>query len=620
MDGELAVHEDLRAALAGDDFETIRRLLATVVPESLSPLDYEKVRRTLDRVSRPGKVRVAYLGNFTMDLLPDYVAVLGAREGIGTSSYLGAFGQYTQEVLDEKSGLHAHAPDLVFLALSLRQLERERMARFGDLDAAERRALREDVLEHLVSWTVSARERLSATLVVANFPAPGFPGAGIADATSPYGEGEFYLELNLEMLRRFKGEPRVQVFDADRVAARHGKDRVIDPRMLYLARMEWAPGFLPAMAQEILRHVKAARNLTRKCLVLDLDGTLWGGVVGEDGPAGVRVGPGNPEGEAHLDFQHRVKDLQRRGILLAVCSKNNPEEAMEVFRTRPEMPLREEDFAALEIGWAPKHQGVRRIAERLGIGLDSLVFVDDNPAEAELIRQMLPEVEVGFLPADPADHAAWLERATWFEKPTILAEDARKTAQYEEQRHREALRADAGDLETYLYSLDTQVRIRSARGEDLARVHQLFAKTNQFNLTTIRYSLGELEAFQRGANSELGVVWARDRFGELGTIGAWLLVHEEPALRLDSFVLSCRALGRGIETAVMNHVKARLGRGRFEHLAARFLPSGRNTPAEGFLDAEGFLRSGLGPEGSRLYALSRSEIAPRPCGWIRVLP
>ncbi|MEO6195463.1 MAG: HAD-IIIC family phosphatase [Thermoanaerobaculia bacterium] len=588
--------------------------------EKLTSNDVSLLSRTLQARPEAPDVRLGYLANFTLDPLPRWVDLHFAREGWRAAHYVGGFGQYVQEVLGENTGLAAFSPDLVLLALSLRQLRPEAWAAFAALSAAERRDLKEDVASHVESWALAALERTPATLLVANFPVPAQPAFGVADLNTEYGETEFFLDLNLDLLRRFKGHPRVQIFDLDRLASRFGKDRVLDRRMYYLAKMEWSPAFLGCVAAELVRHARAARAQARKCLVLDLDNTLWGGVVGEEGPAGVKIGPGDPEGEAFLDFHHRLKALQAQGVLLAVCSKNNLDDVTELFDSRPEIPLRLADFAAVEISWEPKHEGLKRIAAALNIGTDSLMFMDDNPAEVSLIQQMLPEVKSVLLPPDPAEYVAVIDRLTDFERTTVLEEDSRKTAQYRENREREALRTASGELGTYLASLRTELAITRARREDLPRIHQLFTKTNQFNLTTQRYTPSEVERFIASPICELWVVRGRDRFGDLGAVGIVLLRRDGRVVYIDSFLMSCRAMGRGIETAIMNHVKHRLldEPGHLE-LRGRYLPTAKNKPVETFYEDQGFRLLERRDSGEKLYVLRRIDTREVPCEWIEVV-
>jgi FkbH-like protein len=612
-----ALAETLAAA---HDAGALRAALAAVDPDKLTATEAGVLSRALHAWGAPPDVKIAYLGNFTLDLLPGCVDVACAREGLRVASYVGKLDQYVQEILDEGSTLVRWQPDIVFLALSLRLLRPDRVAAFPRLSTAERHELREEVAAHLESWATAALDRVPATLLLANFPSPAFPLAGVADSKAEYGETEFFLDLNLDLLRRFKSRPRVRLVDLDRLTGRFGKERVIDRKMFYLARMEWSPAFLPVVAGELARQVTAVQGIARKCLVLDLDNTLWGGVVGEDGAAGVKIGRGDPEAEAFLDFQHRVKALQAQGVLLAVCSKNNPADVKEVFDTRPELPLKLADFAAQEICWDPKPQALRRIAAALNLGTDSLVFLDDNPAEVSMVTQMLPEVKAVLLPPDPAEYGSVLDRLADFERAAVLAEDRQKTEQYRQNRERADLQAAAGDLASYLMSLRTELEIRRVRREDLERVHQLFHKTNQFNVTTQRYSLAEIERCAASHQCELWTARARDRFGDLGTVAVVLLKQNGRSLLVDSLLMSCRAMGRGIETALLNHVKSRL----LEHralldLRARYLPTAKNKPVESLFESHGFWVSEARPTGEKLYALGRSEAKLESCDWIQVL-
>ncbi|HSN89254.1 MAG TPA: HAD-IIIC family phosphatase [Thermoanaerobaculia bacterium] len=601
----------LRTALAGLDLDRLDSGVWDLLARGL---------RGGEETAQVPDIRLAVLSNFTLDLLPRFLSVRAAAEGVRTAGYVGPFDQHVQEVLNPESGLHRFRPDAVFLALSLHRLRPERFDAFATLIADDRRTLREEIADHLESWATAALERLSATLLIANFPSPPRPLAGVADVKAGYGETEFFLELNLDLLRRFKGNPRLRLVDADALTARFGKEQVLDRKLHYLAKMDWSPAFLPVVAGELVRQLRAIRGQSKKCLVLDLDNTLWGGVVGEEGPAGVRIGPGEPEGEAFLDFHRRLLALRAQGVLLAVCSKNNPADVAEVFETRPEIPLRPTDFAATEICWDPKHEGLRKIAKALNIGTDSLVFLDDNPVEIELIRQMLPEVEAVQMPADPAEYPAVLDRLTFFERAIVLEDDLKKAEQYQQNRERDELRSTTGDLGDFLKSLGTELEIRRARPDDLPRVHQLFTKTNQFNVTTIRYTQADIERFAASSDHELWVARARDRFGDLGTISAMLLAKEGSALVIDSFLMSCRAMGRGIETALTNHLKSRVEANVAHELQARYLPTAKNKPVENLYEEQGFRLVETGEGGEKKYVLGKGEAVLRDCGWINLTP
>jgi FkbH-like protein len=616
-DSKLEPRAVAEALAKAPDAAALQRALLPLDLEKLTANDVSLLSRTLQ--GRPGEpdVRIGYLANFTLDPLPRWADLCFARERLRAAHYVESAGQYVEEVLGDHTGLADFDPHLVLLALSLRQLRPEVWPCFAALAPAERRDFREEVASHVESWALAALDRTPATLLVANFPAPAQPAFGVADLNAEYGETEFFLDLNLDLLRRFKGHPRVQVFDLDRLASRFGKDRVLDRRMYYLAKMEWSFPFLGCVAGELARHARAARGLGRRGLVLELDNTLWGGALAEDGPAGVRIGAGDPEGEAFLDFQHRLKALQAQGVLLAACSRNHPGDVRELFDSRPEIPLRLDDFAALELSWSPKHEGLKKIASALGLDTGSLVFMDTDPAEVSLVQQMLPEVKAVLLPPDPAELTAVIDRLTDFERTAVSADDAWQTGQH---REREAPRTAAGDLGTCLATLRTELAITRAKRDDLPRVHQLFTRTSQFNLTTPRYTPAEVERFIASPICELWVVRARDRFGDQGTVGAVLLRRDGRIVYIDSFLVSCRAMGRGIETAIMNHVKHRLldEPGHLE-LRGRYLPTAKNRPVETFYDDQGFRLLERRDSGEKLYVLRRTETREKPCEWIEVV-
>jgi FkbH-like protein len=616
-DSKLEPRAVAEALAKAPDAAALQRALLPLELEKLTSNDVSLLSRTLQ--GRPGEpgVRIGYLANFTLDPLPRWVDLCFAREGLRAAHYVESAGQYVEEVLGDQTGLIAFDPHLVLLALSLRELRPEVWSRFAALPPAERRDFREEVASHVESWALAALDRTPATLLVANFPVPAQAAFGVADLNAEYGETEFFLDLNLDLLRRFKGHPRVQVFDLDRLASRFGKDRVLDRRMRYLARMEWSFPFQSCVAAELARHAQAALGRSRRCLVLDLDNALWGGTLGEDGPAGVRIGRGDPEGEAYLDFHHRLKALQVQGVRLAACGRSHPADLREVFASRPEIPLRLDDFAALELSWSPKHEGLRKIAAALGLDTGALVFLDADPAEVSLVQQMLPEVKAVLLPSDPSDLTAALDRLTDFERTAVPAEDAWPAGQ---PRGPEAPRTAAGDLGTCLATLRTELAITRAKRDDLPRVHQLFTKTSQLNLTTPRYTPSEVERFIASPICELWVVRARDRFGDQGTVGAVLLRRDGRVVYIDSFLVSCRAMGRGIETAMMNHVKHRLldEPGHLE-LRGRYLPTPQNKPVETFYDDQGFRLLERRDSGEKLYVLRRTEAREKPCEWIEVV-
>jgi FkbH-like protein len=609
---------DSIASITEPGFAEIRAELRGQDPAGFDGAFCRGIHRRLRALRRAPDLRIGLLGNVTLDLLPPFVTTHCARDGWLARTQVGGIGQEMQALVAPE--LQDFAPDLLVLVLSLRLLRPEAMAKLPALSADQRRALRDEVLDHVEQWATLAARQTRATLVVANFPAPVQPALGIADAKADYGEAEFHLDLNLELLRRMRSHARVQLLDLDRIAAGIGQARAFDPRLFHLAKMDWSPAMMAAVGEALARHAVAARGAARKCLVLDLDNTLWGGVVGEEGPQGVLVGPGDATGEAFAAFQQRIRTLKQRGILLALCSKNNPADVEEVFALRPEMPLRRDDFSAAAIGWNAKHEGLRAIAQELNIGVDSLVFIDDNPAEVTLVRELLPEVEAVLLPEDPARFVAVLDGLHAFEKAVVLPDDIGKAEQYVQAAARTRLSATAASFEDYLAGLETRVTLRRARPADLPRVAQLCAKTNQFNISGKRHALGELEAMLESDTHEILCVSVADRFGDLGLVGVAVLREAEAAVHVDTLLMSCRALGRGVETALMNAIKARLqARPGAQQLIALFVPTAKNHPAAEYLPAQGLLPEAAAESGSITYRLAREAMRPVPCAWLQII-
>jgi FkbH-like protein len=585
--------------------------LAQSIRATSSP-DYRKFDRHLRQLEHPANLNVALMGNLTVELIIPYLRVEAARIGKIAKFHASPFGQYMQDLHND--ALTAFNPDAILLILSPQAMRSDAFERFHHMTRADRLALRDGILAEIGSWITSATARTHATLMIANFPRPA-PAMGLADLTMDYGEQEFFLDLNLALLHAVKNNPRVQLLDIAACAAQVGANHAFDQRVYYLCKLGWTEPMMRAVGKTFAHIAVGAFGLTRKCVVLDLDNTLWGGVVGEDGPYGIRVGQGDMASEAFHAFQRRVLALKQRGILLAVCSKNNPEDVDELFRLRDDMPLKWADFSASAIGWSSKAAGVEQIAQSLNIGLDAIVFIDDNPAEVVAMRAYCPDVASILLPPDPADFVAALDELPWFEKSRLTADDDAKSEQYARAQERAALQSVMSPQD-YLADLEMKTSIRPATNADVVRLHQLFNKTNQFNLVTGRPTLGEVEAMIDDPATQLVLANLRDRFGDLGTVAAYVLRRAGDEMVIDHWVMSCRAMGRGLEHMVMNDAKQRfLATKGSARLIAHYIPSPKNIPVSAFCEEQGFVAS-IVPAG-KAYHLDRSRVAFVPCAWIQ---
>ena len=449
---------------------------------SYSTISYVYRERQKDTGTQGHMVRIALLSSYVLDWLIPYLDLECRKAGLHPEIYLAPFNQYTQQVLSPKSDLYQFKPDIIFLALGLEDICSEISTGVKDNELDR---LRSAIVAQVLGLVREIESNSGALTVVHSFPTLRKDGQGILQNRLVNSFSRWLAALNDELAGVLRAHERSFLMPLDAVVGWVGQAHSYQAKMWYMASMRLAEASLPELARYSMRYIKALKGLTRKCLVLDLDGTLWGGIVGEVGAEGVALGPIAP-GIEYLDFQRALLELTRRGILLAVCSKNNPEDALPVIRSHPHMLLREEQFAAMRINWKNKADNIREIAQELNIGLDSLVFFDDNPNERELIKQVLPEVLTVELPRDPSLYRRMLEDMTDFDLLSLTKDDEMRVARYQANAKRQAAKSTAVSLDEYLQSLKIRVSIHLASRDALNRLVQLFNKTNQFNLTTKR--------------------------------------------------------------------------------------------------------------------------------------
>lgn len=372
--------------------------------------------------------------------------------------------------------------------------------------------------------------------------------------------------------------------DLEQISAGEGKRNFYDARNDVWTRQP----FSQLGGVELTRHLAAAlRTLIvgpKKCLVLDLDNTLWGGVVGELGPHRIELGD-SPDGEAFRRFQTLVSQLKQRGVLLAVCSKNNPRDAREPFDLNRDMVLSVDDLAAFEASWDPKPVAIKRIAKTLNLGLDSFVFFDDNPAEREVVRQQLPMVDVVDVPNDPAGYVEALQSGLWFESLALTDADRQRADQYCAEQHRRHVLDSAASMDEYLDSLEMTAEINTIVDEDMKRVGQLLGKTNQFNLTTRRHTEEQVRQMLASVDAIGLTLRLADRFGDYGLVSVVIAVRDDQVpgrLRIDTWLMSCRAIGRSVEYLLMNHLIMRARKFRYESVLGEYIPTAKNAQVASF--------------------------------------
>ncbi|GFO63833.1 HAD-IIIC family phosphatase [Geomonas paludis] len=517
-------------------------------------------------------LRVAFLAGSTLDHLVGALRFWLLLEGFRLEPYLAPFDTWRQEAADPSSGLYSFRPDLVWFFLTARDLKLE--ALWGDQPqqwqeaaagrAAEVATLARQVLATLPATVLVNNAEASATRVLGNF-----------EGSVSWSAASLQRRYNLELAQALPAG--ASVFDLEHLASCFGLERWEDHRLWCHSKHPFSLEAHAPVAFAGAKLIAAAKGKARKCLVLDLDNTLWGGVVGDDGVDGIRVGPdAGAAGEAYAAFQAFAKSLSLRGIALAVCSKNDPDLAREPFRSRQGMALTLDDFAVFRANWDNKADNLRQIARELNLGLEALVFVDDNPAERALVRAELPQVAVPELSADPADYMRVLAEGAWFETLTFVEEDRSRSRAYRDNAARNACLAQSSDLDGYLRSLEMRACWGDADQARLSRLAQLVNKTNQFHLTTTRYSEPELTALSLADDAWVGWFSLSDRFGDHGVIAAVVLRFRGQAALVDTWTMSCRVFSRGMEDFIFLKIwEVAKGRG-CTRLEGAFRPTPKN--------------------------------------------
>jgi len=586
----------LRAARVVADPQTRVEQLADLAQVRLGFLETIQLDNALMRIAAEttpagfSQIRLALLGSSTLDHLLPAIRVAGLRRRLLIDIYTGSFGQYRQELLDPGARLRAFRPDVVLLSVTAR--EAIASVPLGATRDEADRAISSSVGELRELWS-HARSAFSPIVIQQTFLDVSEPVFGDFDRFVPGSPARLVARLNDQMADA-ASQDGVLLLDVARASARDGIDAWFDVARWLQGKIEIAPQSAPRYGEMLARIIAAQRGQSKKCLVLDLDNTLWGGVIGDDGIDGIVLGDGSALGEAHLALQRYAKTLNERGVILAVCSKNDLAIAEAAFGSHPEMILRRSDIAAFVANWSDKAANLKAIAEQLNIGLDSLVFVDDNPAERARVRESLPMVSVPELPGDAALYVRCLAEGGYFEAVSFTADDRHRAEQYAKNAQRESLRGAMQSIDEYLRALEMTITFGEIKSVDLGRAAQLINKTNQFNPTTRRCTVGELTEIAGLPDSIALQFRLADRFGDNGLISVMVLrpAADDPGvLDIDPWVMSCRVFGRQVEIEAMNIAVEAAQRRGIRALRAQYVPSAKNGVVASLYENLGFTRA-----------------------------
>lgn len=550
-------------------------------------------------------LRVALLGGATTETLERPLALALEEVGLAPDLFVAPYNVFYSELIDPESAAARFEPEVVVLLLTPANIP---LWPAADATLDEARDLADEVVAYFLEACRSFHDRVRADVVLSTFhDRPGVHG-NLA-AKLPGDPNNFIRRVNLRL--GDLAPDFVHLNDIAALSARHGLSRWFDPRLWFQAKQPVSLELTMELVRNVAAIVGATRGRSKKVLAVDLDNTLWGGVIGDDGLHGIELGEGSPIGEAHKALQQYLLELKRRGVLLAICSKNEEETALLPFREHPERVLAPEDFSAVEASWGPKSDALVALAQALDLGLDSFVFLDDNPAEREEVRRALPEVTVLEIGDDPSDYVSAIEQGRWFEPVMVTPEDRRRADLYAGRRKERALKGASRDLEGFLESLGMRASVGPFEPASLARIAQLVNKTNQFNLTTQRMSRAEVERIARDEGWIHRAINLADRFGDHGLIAVLMGRIEGETLVVENWLMSCRVLKRGVERLMLEEVVAAARARGLRRIEGRYIPTQRNGLVERLYPELGFEEMGQRCGGSS-FGLELDRFTPLP--------
>ncbi len=545
-----------------------------------------KQARAIDKTSFR-KIKVAVLGNYATQFLSKSIEYSGVKASYNFDLYNADYNQIESEILDPTSGLYAFEPDYTIISLSSFKLLDKYYSRSGEA----RQSFAEDYSTYFRNLIGTLLSQSSTKIIVNNIEILNDQvyGSLFAKVKQSF-TFQSYL-LNASLLEMSNTTDNLYLFDLNGLIQYHGAKNIRDWQQHINADMPYSLDFLAIISEYVTAFISAFAGTFKKCIIVDLDDTLWGGIIGDDGVEGIRVGTLGI-GRAFSDFQRWLKELKERGIILAVCSKNEEKTAKEPFLSHPEMVLKLEDIAVFVANWENKADNIRSIQEILNIGFDSMVFLDDNPAEREIVRQNIPQITVPELPNDPALYLDFLINLRLFETASLSSGDKDRTAQYQQEAERQKLRFSITNMDEYLKSLGIEMTIESFQTLDIPRIAQLSQRSNQFNLRTVRYSESDIRKIIADQSYYTISLKLRDKFGDYGLVSLITLrTTDSNNLFIENWIMSCRVLKRGVENAVLDHIKGIALKNGYKLIIGEYIPSSKNVLVKDHYKNLGFTQS-----------------------------
>lgn len=554
-------------------------------PKSIT--EYFSLNKKIEQEKLKGKIddkkniKIALLSSFTINGIKEVLNVKCFQSDIVSDFYVAPYNQYLQQIIDKNSQLYKFEADIIIVFIDSKSLLGEYFYFPYRLTDTERKDYIGRLAAELITSIRYLKDNSKSKIVLHNFEVPLYSTMGILESKMAFGFMESVQSLNNKLKDEFKNDAGVFLFDYDTFCSKYGKKNICDPKMYYLADLKLDFSFIAPLCENYLSYIKPLLNMNKKCLVLDLDNVLWDGILGEDGLEGIKLGP-TGEGKPFFEFQKLILGFYERGVILAINSHNNYNDVEEVFKNHPYMILKEKHFATLKINWEDKISNMKAIAQEINIGLDSLVFIDDDKLNRELIKDALPEVSVIDLPEDPSLFPVMLSEINDFNVLQLTQEDMKRGRMYAEQRKRQEFQKFATDITEFLKGLEIVVTIEKVNPLNIARIAQLTQRTNQFNMTTRRYHEEDIKKIDKSGNFLIASVKVEDKFGDNGIAGAVIVKKEDNKWRIDTFLLSCRVIGRRVEEALLAYIVEQAKKENGKILIGEFIPTKKNIPAKEF--------------------------------------
>jgi len=583
-----------------------------------APADLVRQKYSLLKELRQGEAplgkKIAILGGSTTSELKDYLELFLLACGIRPTFYESNYNRYYEEAVFGSPELDAFQPDAVYLHTTTRNINE-----FPHLNADR------DDMHQLAKKTVSRfarawdalEERFGCAIIQNNFDPPHFRSLGNLEATVPGGAVRFLKELNSRFADEAMTRPGLILHDIDYLSAQIGLDTWHDANSWHAFKC--APGLLalPKLAHNLASVLRALFGKASKCLVLDLDNTLWGGIIGDDGVDGIKLGNETPQGEAYLAFQQYAKALKKRGVILTVCSKNEEANALEGLN-HSDSALPPEEFTLIRANWEPKSHNIDSIAKTINIGLDSLVFMDDNPAEREIVRQQIPAVAVVEPGKDVSCYLRSLDQSGLFELTSLSEEDLARSRYYAENAKRHQTQTNFIDYGEYLDSLEMEAEIANFTSQYFDRITQLTNKTNQFNLTTRRYTMPEISAAAHADDTIAIYGRLKDKFGDNGVVSVVLGKVKDTDVQVDLWLMSCRVFKRDMELAMFDQFVARAHSRGIKTITGTYSPTAKNHLVAELFPQLGFDSNGTQEDGTTVWQYTIPDNYNNQCKHIRI--